>query len=92
VLLARYREEAKTVMRKMDGRVIPFREEAERLARDYLKRMGLSSRAAPAKAEGEPRKLQRIACVRCGTSNEPDAAFCKQCAASLTREQGGTRT
>ena len=99
--VARYRAEAKLVMRKMDGEVAPFREEAERLAREYLKRQGLDG-ASPAtstpagSAPAEPRpaespRVERVACSACGTSNEPDAAFCKKCGASLKKEAPDVR-
>jgi len=32
-----------------------------------------------------------VACSACGTSNEPDAAFCKKCGASLKKEAPDVR-
>ena len=91
-LLTRYREEAKSVLRTMDGRVAPFREEAERLAREYLSKHGLTP-AEQAKLASSASPTTRIACAECGASNEPDAAFCKQCGSSLRKkEQPGAQT
>ncbi len=91
-LLARYRDEAKSVLRTMDARVAPFRDEAERLARDYLAKRGLapSEKGKPAPIVTAP---LRIACDGCGTSNEPDATFCKKCGSSLKqKERSGAHT
>ena len=91
-LLTSYRDEAKSVLRTMDGRVAPFREEAERLAREYLSQRGLTS-AELAKLASSASPTTRIACAECGASNEPDAAFCKQCGSSLRKkEQPGAQT
>lgn len=86
VLLTKYRDEAKSVLRTMDGRVAPFREEAERIARDYLSRQGM---AAPeeAKPAAPAPAATRIFCDGCSASNEPDAAFCKQCGSSLKKKE-----
>jgi ribosomal protein L40E len=83
-LLMHYRDEAKSVLRTMDGRVAPFREEAERLARDYLSRHGLGP-PPPGKVTPSPAvsPSARIVCEGCAASNEPDATFCKQCGSSL---------
>jgi len=92
LLLTRYRDEAKLVLRTMDGRVAPFREEAERLARDYLRKHGLAS-TEEAKPGAPAPEVTRIACEGCGASNEPDAAFCKQCGSSLSKkERAGGQT
>jgi hypothetical protein len=84
--VARYRAEAKLVMRKMDGEVAPFRDEAERLAREYLKKQRLDEEGPPPVASAAPDVPGRVPCAGCGTSNEPDAAFCKKCGASLKKE------
>ena len=95
--VARYREQAKTVMRKMDLRVAPLRAEAERIARDYLAKQGLASEAVVAakpdapedEGAGPEEKAEasagsdRLACPTCSTSNENDAKFCKKCGAVL---------
>jgi hypothetical protein len=38
-------------------------------------------------AKGAPETPSRVACPKCDVSNEPDAAFCKKCGASLTIEE-----
>jgi ribosomal protein L40E len=84
VLVARYRDEAKTVMREMDLQVEPLRDEAEKLARSFLKKRGLEPEGtAAATAEQPAARDGRVACRKCKTSNEPDAAFCKKCGGSL---------
>lgn len=92
---ARYRDEAKQIMREMDGEVAPMLQEAERVATEYLAKRGRIRRgdgpadAATADAAAEddeaPRAPaeSRTACPSCGTSNEADATFCKQCGASM---------
>jgi hypothetical protein len=78
--VARYRDEAKTVMRQMDLEVAPLREQAERIAREYLEKRSLVDSPAP---ESGPVIDARPTCGACGTSNEPDAAFCKKCGSTL---------
>ena len=81
-LVARYRADAKTVMREMDREIGPQRAEAERIAREYLAKRGLveGKEPPPEEPKDEP---DRAACAKCGTSNESDAAFCKKCGASM---------
>jgi hypothetical protein len=99
-LVGQYREKAKAVLRLMDERVAPAREEAERMAHAYLAKRGLDGEAAADDAVAEPPPQQeadeeretdgeadgkavdespRVKCPACDGSNEPDAAFCKQC-------------
>jgi ribosomal protein L40E len=87
VFVTRYRAEAKDVMREMDEEVAPSRDEAERVAREYLKRHGISQARAP---EAEPPRVaagapSRRICRACQASNEPDAVFCKACGASIEK-------
>ena len=93
-LVARYREEAKSVMRQMDLQIAPLRDEAQRIARAFLTKRGLDPSGAMAEdAEAEeageppdaaPAAVGRVACASCAASNEADATFCKQCGASMT--------
>jgi hypothetical protein len=83
-LVARYRAEAKNVMREMDREIGPLRAEAERLAGEYLAKRGLRDGASAEETSGEP-EPDRAACAKCGTSNESDAAFCKKCGAAMKR-------
>jgi hypothetical protein len=98
---ARYREQAKELLREMDIEIEPLRPKAEAIARTHLAKLGLAAgSAAPAKEEskgttgivdaGEPlasaeARPERLPCPHCETSNEPDAAFCKKCRARLAR-------
>jgi hypothetical protein len=91
-LVAQYRDQAKAVMRKMDVEVAPFLEEAERLANDFLKRRNLLASSVPVAPVASGPKPERIACESCSASNEPDAAFCKRCGASLKREPSRAQT
>lgn len=86
-LVADYREQAKAVLRSMDVEVAPFREEAERLARDYLKNRSVRSPDEPS-VVAPLSKGARVTCGVCGASNEPDAAFCKQCGGPVKERPG----
>jgi hypothetical protein len=83
---ATYREEAKDIMREMEAEVAPAVEEAERLAREYLKDKGDGARK-----KDLPKRVPsdgRVTCAACSASNERDAAFCKSCGARLVSEEG----
>jgi hypothetical protein len=84
LFVTRYRAEAKAVMREMDLEIAPSREEAERVAQDYLKRRGLAP-AKVASADPSPVEPGRRTCDACHVSNESDATFCKACGASLEK-------
>jgi hypothetical protein len=97
-LSATYRQQAKDVLREMESEVAPVRDEAERIARDYLKRHGVAvpalavQAAAPALAvqavaASRPARDERVSCAKCSASNEPDAAFCKGCGAPMKAER-----
>jgi hypothetical protein len=113
-LVAQYREKAKAVLRLMDERVAPAREEAERMAHAYLAKKGLDGEGdgaaddvdAEAPPEREPEaetetatatetaekpenESSRVKCTACDASNEPDAAFCKQCGKRVKPETKG---
>ena len=88
--VARYREEAKAIMRQMDLAASPARAEAERLARDYLAGRGLGSKNEDVKSDG-PVPPERVGCPGCGASNEADAAFCKKCGAAVIRGESVKR-
>jgi hypothetical protein len=93
LLVSRYRDEAKSVMREMDLQVAPLRDEAEKIARAFLKKRGLEpgGSAEPAPPAAAPAAVDgRVTCSRCQTSNEADATFCKQCGGSLKGAQEGT--
>lgn len=90
VMVARYREDAKTLMRDMDLRVAPARAGAERMAREYLAARGLAPAQGGGVAEPVTKKPDRMACASCDTSNEADATFCKQCGASMREASDAT--
>lgn len=83
---AHYREQAKSIMRQMDLQVAPLREDAERIAREYLAKHVLDPNGGGAEtlaADRAASRMPRLTCAGCGTSNEPDAAFCKKCGAPV---------
>jgi len=88
VFVTRYRSEAKAVMREMDLEVGPARVEAERIAREFLQRRGLTP-AKLADTELAPVDPGRRVCTACHASNEADAAFCKACGASIKKAADG---
>jgi rRNA maturation endonuclease Nob1 len=77
--VTQFRDEAKTVMRQMDLEVAPLREEAEKIAQEYL----ASHRKMAVTHDERTGPVARQACQSCGVSNEPDAAFCKKCGSAL---------
>ena len=87
-----YREELKTVLKRMDEELAPHREKAEQIARDHLLKKGLVADAyrgvqpPPAEEEEEKKAAERKTCPKCEASNEPDAKFCKECATSLVEQ------
>lgn len=90
---ARYREEAKGILREMDVEIEPLRSKAEAIVHSHLAKRGLvTDEEAQGKAtlEAAPQSATegdgaRVACSACAASNEPDAAFCKKCRAPLAR-------
>jgi hypothetical protein len=86
-LSARFREEAKNLMREMDESIEPLRERAEELARKHLAAKGLHPRNTADVEEEPERRPARIQCPKCDTSNEPDASFCKKCGTTLRSEE-----
>ena len=87
VIVEKYRAEAKELMRQIDLDAAPLRDEAERIASEYLQKRGVALASTPEVPEapdsGEVADEDRSTCTKCGTSNEPDAAFCKKCGASM---------
>lgn len=108
---ARYREEAKSLLRAIDEEAAPNRGRAEQIARTHLKKRGLwsedstgeidvadekprvSIEPAPPTAKSVPpppmptKEAERATCEKCKTSNEPDAAFCKKCGATMKKSE-----
>jgi hypothetical protein len=93
-LVARYRDDAKQVLRELDERAQPSREEAEEVAREFLARNGIGRSNATRPPEPTvTTPAGRPACPSCRGSNDLDAAFCKHCGASMkrAREDAGGR-
>jgi hypothetical protein len=96
---AQYREEAKRIFKAIDDAVAPYRDKAEEIAREYLAKRGLAGQGVHDTDGGEQETKEkedgttperdlalgdgRVACRSCDASNEADAAFCKQCGASM---------
>lgn len=99
VLEAKYRAEAKDVLRELDTEVEPYREKAEAIARKHLVKVGLaeeptlvtgkkrdkieSDAGVPTAPASEPAIETRKPCPKCETPNDADAAFCKKCGTAL---------
>ena len=82
-LEAEYRAMAKEAIRALDESVAPWREKAEALVRAHLEKRAAARKKAPADdAETE----EDVACPKCKTKNDADAAFCKKCGTKLTSE------
>ncbi|HEY2517626.1 MAG TPA: zinc ribbon domain-containing protein [Polyangiaceae bacterium] len=94
---ARYRKEAKDILKEMDVEIEPLRAKAEAVARAHLAKRGLAEgtgEGATAKSEEAPKERAptkaentRPACAKCNTSNDADAAFCKKCGGLLTARE-----
>ncbi len=92
-LEAKYRGEAKDILRELDTEVEPFREKAEALAKKHLAKAGLLDTPAAAGdvgvrelapvAEAVDADGTRKACPKCAVLNDPDAAFCKKCGTTM---------
>ncbi|MBX3201477.1 MAG: zinc ribbon domain-containing protein [Labilithrix sp.] len=98
-LSSTYRAELKAVLRRIDDSLAPHRAKAEEAAREHLARAGVvapggrgalpdenTAKGAARDAATKPAKgsTKRVACPKCGESNEPDAKFCKECATRLS--------
>ena len=96
-IVATYRGQLKVVLRHIDEALAPHRAQAEELAREHLLQAGVATPMTAEAPSAEPSKAKkkkaatattaaedpRLACPSCGASNEKDAKFCKECAASL---------
>ena len=83
-LSARYREEAKAVMRQIDTAEAPQRERAEAMVRAYIAKRGVEGRARPPRGrDGSPERIlpgNRVR--RDSTSSGPEAGvLCTHCPA-----------
>jgi zinc-ribbon domain len=76
-LVARYRAEAKRLLRAVDEDLAPLRERAAVYVAEQL------GPERPPKRSKSPPKSEEPICPSCGTDNDGDAAFCKKCGAKL---------
>jgi ribosomal protein L40E len=72
-LVARYRAEAKRLLRAVDDDLAPLRERASAYVAEQL------GAAPPQKRSKPPKKAGDLVCPSCQTENDTDAAFCKKC-------------
>jgi hypothetical protein len=86
VEMARSREEAKMILRDYVRVVSPFRNAAEALARDHLRKHGFAPGGDGVDSPKDPSLSARSvssrterSCSSCATANDPDAVFCKRC-------------
>ena len=76
-LVARYRTEAKRLLRAVDEDLAPLREKAAAFVADQL------GTERPPKRSKPPKKADDQVCPSCQTANDIDAAFCKKCGSKL---------
>jgi ribosomal protein L40E len=75
---ASLRARARDVLRLLDEDLGPYRERAEVLIQKHLQK---AVGSAPYRAPREPdTKVAERVCAKCGTTNDVDAKFCKECA------------
>jgi hypothetical protein len=83
-LVAKYRAEAKRLLRILDVDAGPRRAHVESLVAKRLRRAGFQgteAEDADGRDEGAPGDAAACACASCGTMNDEDAIFCKKCGA-----------
>jgi hypothetical protein len=92
-LVAKYRVEAKRLLRILDEEAQPRRQQVASLVARRLRLAGLGAEeegadaetdtAEPAAAKAAPEAAAKApgACAACGTVNDEDAVFCKKCGA-----------
>lgn len=83
-LNVRYRKRAKQVLRTLDAQLGTHRADAEALVRAALA-PGAQSVGAPGAQSAGARSESRspLACGKCETVNDDDAAFCKKCGQAM---------
>jgi ribosomal protein L40E len=85
---ARYREQAKGILREQDVEIEPLRAKAEAIARAHLEGSAPPAPHLPERSVtlADTPTAKRLPCPKCATSNEPDATFCKKCGTKLGAE------
>ena len=81
-LIARYRSEAKRLLRLIEQKAQPERDAVEHLVKEHLAGKGVK---AEKKKEPPPSKPETV-CPSCDTENDVDAVFCKKCGSQLRKE------
>jgi hypothetical protein len=76
-IVARYRSEAKRLLRAVDDDLAPLRERAAAYVAEQL------GTERPQKRSKTIKKAEDTACPSCATENDADAAFCKKCGSKL---------
>jgi hypothetical protein len=87
-LMARYRAEAKRLLRNIDEKASPERKRVEGLVADHLLAAGID-RTDEEDGEGDVEQdseAGETACGSCDTRNDADAVFCKKCGAKFGEE------
>ena len=84
-IVARYRAEAKRLLRAVDEDLAPLRERAATYVAEQL------GTERPQKPSKTAKKAAAPACAGCGTENDADAAFCKKCGAKLASSSKDAR-
>ncbi|HZO13971.1 MAG TPA: zinc ribbon domain-containing protein [Polyangiaceae bacterium] len=91
-LIARYRMEAKRLLRLIEQKAQPERDAVEHLVQAHLaaakaekKKEKPPSKPAESKAESKA-ETEATACPSCDTENDVDAVFCKKCGSRLREE------
>ena len=81
----RLRARALGLMRQLEASHAAPRERIERELADRLVREARGSGAAPSRPAPAPPVVSVVACEACGTSNDADARFCKECGTRLAK-------
>jgi hypothetical protein len=84
-LVARYRAEAKRLLRAVDEDLAPMRNKAALYVAEQL------GTERPPKRSKPPKKNDDPVCPSCRTPNDTDAAFCKKCGSKLDHSSKDTR-
>jgi hypothetical protein len=90
---ALYRQKAREVLAELDAEVGPWRDEAEKLVKSAVAKV----KKEEPKPEPEPSpspspspsplRAEHLECPKCEVINDPDATFCKKCAARLVEAE-----
>jgi hypothetical protein len=81
-----YRARAKQVLELLDRDVTPYLDRARALLEGSVASVPAKKASKKNRKLAEPTpepEVARVECAKCGTENDPDAAFCKRCAAPM---------